>query len=284
MTERAPAPPDRPLAGRRILITRPAHQAASLREALTALGADVVAVPLIRIAHVGEPDGPARAPVKRWVEELRGQAAAADSPVPPPWLALTSANGADAVAAALRRWGGPPGVKLLESHRLAAVGPATAAKLEELGLSVELVPDEHTGAALGDALAPRLAPGQRVTLPRGNLASRVLPDKLRAAGAGVTELIVYRTVPDRGAFTAVRAALQSGAVDTVVFTSPSAVAACLEALGAAAQTVLHACTLAAIGPVTAAALERAGLVPQAVPTAATVAGLADALAAAARLR
>lgn len=257
---------------------------ARLRDELTARGAAVQAVPLIRIARCGEPDGPDPAPVKRWVEELCRQATAADPMPPSPWLVLTSANGVDAVVTALQQWGAGAGLQLLAGHRLAAVGPATAAKLSELGLPTALVPDVHTGDALGDALAPLLQPGQRAVLPRGNLASPVLPDKLRAAGAAVSELIVYNTVPDYNGFAAVRSALQSGAVDTVVFTSPSAVAACIEALGAGAVASLQACTLAAIGPVTALALERAGLTPHVVPRAATVAALADALCAAARPR
>lgn len=282
MTDLTAAPTDRPLAGRHILITRPEHQAASLRDALTARGAVVTAVPLIRIARFGEPEGPDSTPVKRWVEALRRQAAAADPSHPRSWLVLTSANGVDAVTAAIRQWGGPTGLHLLAGHRLAAVGPATAAKLDALGLTIALVPAVHTGAALGEALAPLLAPGQRVTLPRGNLASPVLPEKLRATGADVVEMVVYNTVPDRSGYVAVASAIRSGAVDTVVFTSPSAVAACLEALGASDRALLQACTLAAIGPVTAAALERADLSPEVVPAAATVAGLAEALTAAAR--
>jgi uroporphyrinogen-III synthase len=266
--------PDHPLAGRNVLVTRPTHQATSLVRALAAYGANVTAIPLIRIAGLGEQDGPAQAPVYEWLQQAQALDPAAD----PGWLAITSANGAHQVVRAATTWGGADGTRLLRRFRLAAVGPATAAKLRQDGFVAGLVPSEHTGEALATALADTLEQGQRVTLARGDLASPLLPERLRAAGATVTELVVYRTLPDRAGLEAVRRELASGHLDVVVFTSPSAVHACLDACGGEARNLLGPVRRAAIGPVTAAALSEAGLPPHVVPVSATAAALAAALA------
>lgn len=265
----------RPLAGRNVLVTRPAQQAASLVRALTAHGADVLAIPLIRIAGLGEPDGPPPAPVKQWLRYVQELPQAAD----PGWLAVTSANGAALLSRAVHAWGGAAGLDLLRRFRLAAVGPATAAAWRADGLIAELIPNVHTGEALASALVARLAPGEAVTLARGDLASPVLPDRLRAAGAAITELVVYRTLPDRAGAEAVCRELGAGRTDAIVFTSPSAVHACLDACGPDAEKLLGRVQRAAIGPVTAVALAEAGLPPHIVPESATAAALAAALAA-----
>lgn len=267
---------EQPLAGLNVLVTRPAHQAAGLVRALEAYGASVTAIPLIRIAGLGDPQGPPVAPVQQWLEHVRQL----PSVVPPGWLAVTSANGAHQLYRAAAAWGGAEGTGLLRRFRIAAVGPATAAKLLQDGLVAELVPTVHTGDALATALQAVLEPDQPVTLARGDLASPSLPAQLRAAGASVTELVVYRTLPDEEGAAAVRQALAGGHADTIVFTSPSAFDACLSACGGDAQALLGPVRRAAIGPVTAAALSEAGLPAHIVPEAATAAALAAALAAA----
>lgn len=210
---------------RRVLVTRAPHQARPLLEALRQQGFDAVACPVLAIEGVaGEtPD-----------------LAACDLVV------ITSPNGVDHLAARLEdtRWP--------DTTELAVVGPGTAARAREHGWPVHHQPDQATGEALAAMLT---ADGLQVLRVRGDLAPPLIEDTLRAQGATVTSLTVYRTVSVPPP-PAVAADLEAGAVDAVTFASPSAVRALLRGV---AGVDLPACTVAAcIGPVTAAAVREAG--------------------------
>jgi uroporphyrinogen III methyltransferase/synthase len=116
-----------PLAGRRVLVTRPREQAAELADRLTALGADVLIAPLIRIAPPSDPE-----PLQGAVSDI----ATYD------WVVLTSTNGADAFAHALSQ--GSVSRTVPRKVRLCAIGPATAAQLATHGLAADLVASEST--------------------------------------------------------------------------------------------------------------------------------------------
>lgn len=215
-----------PLAGRRVLVTR--ERPGELAALLTARGAVVVHVPLIEV--VDTDDGAA----------LR---AALDHLDDHDWLVVTSAAGADRVAAA---------AAAVPSIRLATVGTATAASLAAgAGRPVDLVPAVQRGAALAAAFNEHQPTPQRVLVVQGDLAEPVVVDGLRAGGHHVTALVGYRTrsrVPDEADRTAARSA------DAVAFASGTAVVSWVEAFGSSVPPVA-----VAIGPSTAAAAERLGL-------------------------
>jgi uroporphyrinogen III methyltransferase/synthase len=244
---------DRPLLGRRVVVTRAREQAGPLVEGLRRLGAEPVEVPVVEIA---EPtDGGAAL-------------AAAASGLPTfDWVVLTSANGVDRLLALLRdsRAFGP--------CRVAVVGPATAAALARYNVAADLVPDEAVGEALVDAFPspPADRPG-RVLLAQAADARPVVADGLRAAGWGVEVVEAYRTVPAALAPDVVTAAR---AADAITFTASSTVRAYLEAAGADAVPPVVVC----IGPVTAATARDAGLAVTAVADPHTVDGLLAALVA-----
>jgi len=236
----------RALAGRRIVITRAPQQSEQLNRRLTAMGANVVSMPMVRFV-----DPVDAVPFDAAIETL----AAFD------WVLFTSANSVHFFVSrcrALGRWPIPPGL------HVAAVGPATQSSLEAAGLHVEFVPRRFSGADLAAELAPKLA-GKRVLLPRGDRASPELPDHLRNAGAVVTDVVAYRTVEpdslnakplDPKALNMIRA----GESDAVVFFSPSAFHNFARVLGRDALSGLaEKLTLAAVGPVTAAAIRDSGL-------------------------
>jgi uroporphyrinogen-III synthase len=242
----------KPLRGRRILVTRRSEQTGSLREALSALGATVVEVPLI--AH--EPPADARP-----LDEALGRLARYD------WVAFTSANAVEAVAARLARLGVP----LAAGVRLAAVGPSTAQAIAAhfRGRETDLQPaSEFRAEALVEAFRARDLTGRHVLFPVSDRARDTLAAGLRAQGAVVESVVAYRTVTPDGVHARLDRALAEG-IDLVVLASPSAVDSLMAALGERARGV----AVAVIGPVTEEAARRAGLDVRAVASPATALGL-----------
>lgn len=234
-----------PLAGRRIAITRPAGQSAELTAQLRALGAEPIACPAIAIAP---PDD--FAPLDAAIARLPSYN----------WLIVTSANGAHALLgrmAALHADVAP-----LQTLTIGAIGPATAAALAEYGLRASFVPGEYVAEAIlaeiGDVA------GQRILLPRADIARPTLALGLRARGAQVDEIAAYRTVPGAGA-AELAGHLRAGAVDAITFTSSSTVRYLLDGLEQRGYTRAEAIALVSqaavvcIGPITAETARAEGL-------------------------
>jgi uroporphyrinogen-III synthase len=214
-----------PLAGRTVVVTRPARPAQEVAAPFAGTGARVLAVAAIGI------EDPADGGV--------GLAAALARIDTYDWVVVTSANAADRVAAALAA---APAV------RVAAVGPRTADRLQALAVRVDLVPERFTG----DDLAASFPSGDgRVLFPAAAGARPTVPDGLAALGWRVDRVDAYRTVAVPVPPDALAAARDA---DAVVFASPSAVDSWLVATGGVARPALAAC----IGPVTGAAAADAG--------------------------
>jgi len=157
--------------------------------------------------------------------------------------------------------------------RIAAIGPATAASVERRGMRVAARPSEYRAEALLDALGD--VGGSRILLARAAVAREILPQELRARGATVDVVAVYRTVaPSR----ALRAE-DLGRCDMVTFTSSSTVTNFMRLLGDGAREVLARSHVAAIGPVTAETLREAGFEADVVPADYTIDALAAAICA-----
>jgi len=246
--------PRRPLAGRRILVVRPAAQGLASAEVLRAAGAEPVAVPLIELLPPS--DGGAA------LAGAVGRLASYD------WLVLTSANGAGRLAASLA------GADLPPTLRVAAIGPATAAALAEAGATVSLLPEQFVAEALVEVFPRRdVHDGAgRALVVRAEVARDVLPAGLRAKGWSVDVAAAYRAEP-RVLAASERAA--AAGCDTVIFTSPSVV----EAFCDQPEPLPVPETVAAIGPVTAAAARRRNLTVHVEAGEHTIEGLVAALAA-----
>jgi uroporphyrinogen III methyltransferase/synthase len=255
-------PPDdagRPLAGKRVVVTRPKERAASLVAALERVGASVLELPVIAV--VDPPDGGAA---------LRAEAARASSY---DWIVFTSAHAAARFSDALRDG------RALGTARLAAVGVATADALASRHLAVDLVPVEHSAAGLVEAMAPpSQTEGGRVLFPRALRARDVLAPGLRAKGWDVIEVDAYETV---GAATLDPAALDpavldaAAGADVVVFASPSSVTNYAALMSGRPLPATVAC----IGPVTAEEARHAGFDVSVVAQEPGAAGLVHALCA-----
>jgi uroporphyrinogen-III synthase len=252
----------RPLEGRRIVVTRPRHQAAALATRLEDAGAEVVSLPTIRLLPP-EDWGPLDAAV-RDLARYR-------------WVLFTSANGVEAFGARLR--GAGRDARALAAARLGVIGPATAEALARLGLAADVVPAEYRAEGLLEALPPEVGAGCPVLLVRAAEARDALPAGLRGRGAEVTVAPAYRTVPVAEAGPRLRRLLARPGVDAVTFTSPSTVHGFLGLLAPADRPrLLAGVTLAAIGPITAAALAGHGLPATVVAPEYTGPALAAALA------
>jgi uroporphyrinogen-III synthase/GrpB-like predicted nucleotidyltransferase (UPF0157 family) len=257
----------RPLAGRTVVVTRPAAQSAGLADLLTAAGAEVIAAPAIEI--VAAPLG----------GELRAAIAGLHTY---DVVIFTSVNGVEIFFDRCAECGAPPPTG--DHPEVVAIGPATAAALEERGVATSLVPDEYVAEGVLAAVEARLEKlaGKRVLIPRAREARAVLPDTLRERGAHVDVVTVYET---RGARELPVPAAVIEAADYVTFTSSSTVkhfAALLGEAGLAER--LAGVRLASIGPVTSETLREHGLAPAVEAAAYTASGLAAAIVADAVVR
>ncbi len=251
----------RPLAGRRIVVTRAAQQSGGLRERLEQQGAEVLLMPTIEIVP---PESYAP------LDDALRQAGDFD------WLVVTSANAVRVMDERLTALG--LGAQSLAHVRCAAVGPSTADALRSMGLTVDVVPERYVGEALAAALAGRVR-GQRVLLVRAAAARDVVPEALAAAGARVTAVDAYRTVvpADAVARARARAVFDTKPLpDAVVFTSGSTVWHLLDVLREAGLAFLPQVACVSIGPVTSAALRDAGLLVAAEAETASLDALVDA--------
>lgn len=243
---------NKPLAGKKIVVTRARAQANKLAAALEGLGATVVEFPTIEIVPVNPlPDV--------------GDLSAFD------WLVFTSANGVECFSRAVESLTD-------KTVKVCAVGPATKEALEARGVSVDLVPDDFDAEGAYQALAQTEGDltGKRILLPRGDIARPYLPDALQKAGADVTEVVVYRTVCPEISDGAVDA-LVAERPDVVTFTSASTARHYGEILGAERVAAMCNVVYASIGPQTTEVAEASGLSISIEPERHDVPGLVEAV-------
>lgn len=236
----------RGLGGRRVAIARSEEEASALAARLAALGAEAVALPLLRHVLRDEPAALARA----------AEGAEAYS-----FLIFASPAAVRLFALACERRGISPAA--WSRARAAAVGPGTAAELERIGLSPAIV-----GEGGGEALARKIlaAAGDpreiRALLPQSSRARPELRRALEEAGARVDAFSLYDTVPEerQAARPLLERAFGAGPPDAVVFASPSAFEAFLELASERELGALRsgASKIVSVGPTTSAAIRARG--------------------------
>ena len=239
------------LVGRRVLLTRPRGQGERLAAAVEAAGGEALWIPVVEIVPLPPGEGD---------REVLASLSSFD------WCAFTSEN---AVRCFLD-WAEKAGVRWPLRLRVAAVGPATARALAARGLKPDLLPEVHTGKALGEILSEKVPPG-RLLLPGGDRVQKDLPAILQAAGWETTRLVCYENRPL--ALTPGQVYAIEQGLDAALFASPSAVKALWGQVPESARNVLRSAACIPIGPTTAEALREAGLEPAAVPQVQTVEGL-----------
>ena len=237
----------RPLFGQRIVVTRTREQASELTRQLSELGAEVLEIPTIRIAPP-EALGPL-------VEAIAGLGEYN-------WLVFTSPNGVMAFFDYFFK--AYDDLRSLGFARIAAVGPATAARLKELHVAVDAMPSEYVARKVTEAIAEReTVENLRILCLRAEVANPDLITRLEEAGGIVDDVACYRTVPETEDANGAVARLEEAGADWITFTSASTVENFharfdLPALCARRPGI----RLASIGPETSKALAALGLEPQ----------------------
>ena len=255
---------DRPLFGRRIVVTRAREQASEFVEMLEERGAEAIHAPAIRIVPPEDAE-----PLDAACRSISGF----------DWLVLASVNAADYF---MRRLLAVSDIRELKGVRICTVGASTADRVTRYGIRVDLMPEEYHAEALIDALrATGQIAGRRFLIPKADIAREVLVDELRASGGDVTDVVAYRTLlasTQRDTDQDVYRMLLDRQIDAVTFTSPSSVRNFAEMVGEEqAIDLLRATVVACIGPVTAEAAQQLGIATDVVPERFTIPDLVDAL-------
>ena len=255
---------DRPLFGRRIVVTRSREQAGEFIEMLEERGAEAIPAPTIRVLPPEDPTELARACAEVGTYD---------------WIVFTSANAVDHFMRSLLSC---CDVRDLKGVRICTIGPSTSARLAKYGIRIDLTPTESRTEALIEAMrAHGQLRGAKVMLPRADIARELLAEGLREAGADVVEVAAYRTVlasSERQGEHDVYRMLLDRQVDAVTFTSASTVRNFVEILGRdQAVDLLRTTVVASIGPVTAEAAQQLDITTSVMPERYTIPDLVEAL-------
>ena len=252
----------------RILITRSPHQASELAERLRALGVEPILIPTIALEDPTTFD-----PLDAAIAQLSNFH----------WLLFTSANAVEAfhhrlsglalkgtgfspsVTALEKKWALAPEVSLPPNCRIACIGPATARAVESFNRKPSLIPPHAVAESLAEALLPHVQPGVRFLLVRAESARDHLPETLRAAGADLTIVPVYRTIVPTESIAAIRQLFSSSEnwPAAITFTSSSTVANLLVLLEVSGLNLPQEILRISIGPITSQTLRDLNLPPHA---------------------
>jgi len=251
----------RPLFGKRVLVTRTREQASDLSNRLVEEGAEVIELPTIEIVDGASP-------------QLLTRLATALAAGEYAWVVFTSPNGVRRFLEALREDGRD--ARAFRDCGIAVVGPGTARALAEFGITADAMPTEYDGSHLGKLLGEHDLSRRRVLVPRADIARPELVASLRAQGAEVEEIPLYRTQVPEHPDPAVLARIRAGELDVVTFASSSAARNLAKMLGDDISG-LNRALVACIGPVTAHTAERCGLHVGATAREQTIPALVDAV-------
>src|SRR6516225_2426805 len=229
----------RPLFGKRVLVTRPRHQALDLVRRLENLGAATAVLPVV---DVREPKD--WGPVDRAIAALAGYQ----------WLIFTSTNGVHAFFRRLRETSRD--LRTLGTIQIAAIGPGTADALRQFHLEPDLVPPQYHSEGLAQALASKAA-GQRILLARADRGRDVLAEELSRV-ATVDSIVVYSQIDVLDRNSEVFQCLRHGEVDFVTLTSSNIAKGFLNYLDDACKDKIKSgvVQLVSISPVTSSGIQK----------------------------
>lgn len=232
-----------PLAGKRILVTRPRDRGFKLQRQLQALGAEVLSVPTVETVPVE--DASEAMAIRAELERLQEYDV----------LAFTSPYGVERFFDLL--WEAGKDARAVSHMKFAAIGQGTADALAKRGLRADYMPKQYDGVSLGRLLAAKLGEGTRILLARSSLGTaEILRELDRNKGITYRDLPVYRTRYAKEDPGLLKSLMEEGTIDCAVFTSSSTVEGFLRMFGPFPfETVTAVC----IGQKTQEAAQRAGM-------------------------
>jgi len=253
---------NRPLFGKRIVVTRAREQASDLVKRLAQMGAACIEIPTIKVVPPED-----LAPLDAAIARLHAY----------DWIVFTSVNGVRHFFD--RLFGSGRDVRALHHIRTACIGPATAERLRAYGLLCDVLPESYHAESVVEAFRGRDVRGKAILLPRAREARSVLPESLAEMGASVDDIAVYRTVQAADQAEGLLKSLREGDVDMVTFTSSSTVKNFRALLPANENPadILKGVRVASIGPITTDTALSLGFPVHVTATVFTIPGLCDAV-------
>ena len=245
---------EKPLAGKRIVITRPKERSQKLAEHLRDAGAEVLEFPTIELKPV-------------WKKSEKADAGTADKEKlyelvrnleSYHWLVLTSPAGAQYFFELLNQM--QKDFRSLSHLRFAVIGEGTASVCREHGSYPDYIPERFYAADLGKGLAKQVKQNERVCILRARHGSPELTQAFEAAGISYMDVTLYDTItPEESPLAErIRELLKEGAIDAATFTSGSTVQGFLDILQPDKET-LNGFTAVCIGEKTEKTASAAGM-------------------------
>ena len=234
---------EKPLFGKRIIVTRAREQASEFLSALSEMGAGCLEFPTIKVLPPESFEG-----LDRSIHDIETYH----------WLIFTSVNGVKYFFDRLETLSRD--VRDLKGLKIAAIGPATAEAVTSKGLRIDLIPEEYRAESVVEAFRKEDIEGKRILLPRAREAREVLPEELEKLGAVVDVVEAYRTVKPEEDKEKIMGMLRQGDIHMVTFTSSSTVSNFMDMFhGAPVLDWMEKTAVACIGPVTAKRAQDQGL-------------------------
>jgi uroporphyrinogen III methyltransferase/synthase len=252
---------NRPLFGKRVLVTRSREQASALSQRIENLGGEPWEFPTIQVTAPED-----YAPLDRAIKKLSSYQ----------WVIFTSVNGVKYFFNRLREKN--QDIRALYGLKICAIGPKTREALEAYGLMVDYVPGEYRAEQIIAGMEGKVKPGDSILLPRADIARKILPNALKEMGAQVDDVITYRTVLGAGNAQLLKAMLERKELQILTFTSSSTVRNFVELLDADhLQDLLKDVIVASIGPITSNTAKELGINVTIEAKDYTIDGLVDAV-------
>ncbi len=228
-----------PLAGYKVLLTRPRDLISDMAKKLRVQGAEVLELPAIRTVMIEENE-----PLRKALEQMETYQ----------WLVFTSPTGVKMFFKSLQNF--DIDIRSLGQVRIASMGKGTQKALSDWGLRPDLIPEVFDGEHLARALAEKLKGDEKILIPRARNGNQELTRILGETGAEVDDIATYDTVYEKQDVIDEAAEFADGKIDCAVFTSGSTVRGFAEAVGELDFSKVKA---ACIGRQTMAEAQRYGM-------------------------
>ena len=251
-----------PLRGQTVLVTRPAEQAGSLREHLERQGVSVIVHPAIEIKPPAD------------FSKLDASLATLKRTDSYQWVVFVSGNGVKHFFDRLKQQ--DLSIDLLKDRNVAAIGAATLAQLETVGIRKVRSPAVSNSESLAELIIEQ-ASGQRVLIIRADRGSDELANRLKGATIDFEEVVAYRSTDVKSADPAVVKMISEGKIDWVTMTSSAIASSSIRLFGDAITNSGGKVKTVSISPRTSQAMRDLGFEPDAEAVKFNMAGIVAAM-------